>query len=132
MGDKWLGFARLGRVVSIHPLEFADVLRSLRRSRARRDAFWSLLALKIASPEELAEHAGFSVEHVRGVMIGDMPGFRPEASLVALGLASPRLTRLGPAFASTRKAEVVGAMLVSRAARVEPAPHLNIASMRSL
>lgn len=110
-------------------LDLAIIVRSLRRSRGRSSSFAALVDLGVASPAELAARAGMSRKHVKGVMIGAMPGFQPALSLVALGLAVPRLTRHGVAFAATEKARVVLAALERREV---PRVHLNIASMRSL
>lgn len=99
---------------SIAPLDFALILRSLRRSRARRAIFRALLVLRIASPAELAAQANVTAKHVRGVMIGDMPAFRADLSLVALGLATPRLTRAGAAFECTARADALAELLDER------------------
>lgn len=111
------------------PLDLSDVVRSLRRSRGRVAALVALGELDVASPAELAARAGLSPRHILGIMIGQMPGFAPRSSLVALGLATPRLTRHGAAFGITPKGRAVLAALPRREV---PRAHLNIASTRSL
>lgn len=103
----------LGRVC-LDPLALADIVRSLRRSRARLAVLVALGELEVATSSEIAVRARISHRHVEGVMIGNMPEFRPAMSLVGLGLVVPRMSHLGHSFGLSAMGRGVLARLEQR------------------
>lgn len=62
-----------------------------------------LSSLSEAYPNQLARGLNVSASRVRAVMHGRLPGYRPELSLIRLGLAQEILTPNGRVYAITNR-----------------------------
>lgn len=65
----------------------ADAERALRRSRNRLRVLFALASVRVAYLGQLSRMTGIPRERVRGCLLGDLPAYRIEHGLVALGLA---------------------------------------------
>lgn len=99
----------------------AEIEMSFRRSRIRLRVLLTLASLSEASPRALAQACGIDATRLRWVMEGYAPFYRPELSMVALGLAervvtpSSRIWRI--TNAGRRKARQLTSRLARRAER---------------
>lgn len=104
--------------MTLDPLE----AESMRASRVREDALVSLAHLRSAHLSLLAEHAGLTPRAVRYALVGKLPAYSPERSLLALGLAMEIPKRGIRAFAVTpRGLQVARGVLAARARAAERA-----------
>lgn len=84
-----------------------DIARSLRRSHGRRRVLLALHELERATLAQLAEHARMETKRVHAVLHGQLPGFRPELSLLALGLATTEHAVEGASYAITARGQLM-------------------------
>lgn len=79
----------------------SDVVRSLRRSRQRRDVFEALISLGSASAAQLAEAARVDRQRISAIMFGELPHYKPAFGLVRLGVAMMEHDAHGVRFRDT-------------------------------
>jgi predicted transcriptional regulator with HTH domain len=77
------------------------ILFSFRRSRNRIRGLRELGAREFATAAQLARGMGIRLAEVQDVMEGHLPTYRPDLSLVGLGLARRVGSPAGPGYAIT-------------------------------
>lgn len=107
----------------MHPTD-ADSERSVTRSRIRRKVLIMLSSLGEAYPRRLARACALDATRLSWILHGHLPQYRPELSLVALGLVRKRTGANGTVYEITtkgrKKARSLRARVRARGAKAEP------------
>lgn len=101
------------------PLPDSPVVRSVRRSRARLKVLLALARKREAYVAELSRATGLRDHRVRAALEGHDGTYRPQLSLVGLGLATSAVTEQGIVFRATPFCVELAPRL-ARSMRVDP------------
>jgi predicted transcriptional regulator with HTH domain len=99
----------------------ADLELSMRRSPKRRLVLLMLSSLSESRPLALAKACGVDAQRLAWIMHGRWPYYRPELSLVALGLAEDVETSTGRVYRITQRGRRKSRQLTARQVRKEVA-----------
>lgn len=95
----------------------AEIELSFRRSQLRRRVLIMLCSLSEATPRALALAAGVDAGRLRQALHGKLPFYRPELSLVVLGLVEVVETANGRVLRITERGRRKARQLTARVAR---------------
>jgi predicted transcriptional regulator with HTH domain len=98
----------------MHPTG-AESERSVRRSRARMRVLILLSSLGEAYPRQLAKATGLDATRLKWILHGHLPQYKPELSLIPLGLVRERASGTGKVYECTNKGRRKARSLTARA-----------------